>query len=278
MKKISVLILTLVCMLYQNSFSQVLVQNDMTPDNTISAQPINNYFNLKAGESGSVNIYVSNKLPKKMQFNVYLSDWRRDSIGGHIYSEPGTELRSCSRWLTLNTNFLEVDTGSVGVVTVKLQLPDSLEADKDMKWAMVFIETIEVAKAPVTANEMKSEIVPRTRFGIHINQTPPGANFKEIKIIGFTQMEGKKDFFRIIGKNNGEVEMLCKSYIELSSTVSGKKFTVSPIQVPLFPEQIRYFDFQLPTNLPKGKYTMIGVIDPGDDLDIEAAQISINIE
>lgn len=260
------------------AFAQAVVNNDMTPANTISAQPINNYFTLKAGETQSVNILVSNKMPKKMQFNVYIGDWRRDSTGAHVYSEPGTEERSCAKWITVSPKFLEVDSNSAGTVNVKLQIPDSADAVKEMKWAMVFIETIETAKAPENTKEMRSQIVPRTRFGIHVNQTPPSVKQQEIKMIGFTPMAGQKDKFRIIAQNTGEVEMLCKSYIELSSQEDGKKYSVTQIQVPLFPEQKRYFDFQLPPDLPKGKYTMVGVVDPGNDLDIEAAQMMVTVE
>ena len=274
-----IVLVSLICISFmQYAKGQIIADNDMAPANTISAQPINNYFNLKPGQSKTVNIQVNNKLHRKMQFNIYPADWHRDTTGAHVYSAPGTEPRSCARWLTVTPTFIEVDSNSIGTVSVTLRIPDSAEAVKEMKWAMVFIESIEVSKAPSLTKEMTSEIIPKTRFGIHINQTPPDVTFQELKMIGFTPMDGKKDWFRIIGENTGATELLCKSYIELSAVSDGKKYSVDPIQVPLFPGQKRYFDFQLPATLPKGKYTMVGVVDPGNNLDIEAAQMSVTVE
>lgn len=264
-------------LLYFASNGQVILKNDLTPQGTVSVQPMKNDFHLRAGESGDIEIYISNKMGSKMQFNVYLGDWRRDTAGAHVYSAPGSEPRSCAAWLTFDKKFIEVDSGSIGIIHVKMQVPQTPEAATEMKWAMLFVETIRESKAPVETKEMRTEIIPSTRFGIHIYQTPPAINQKELKLTSFINVTGKENVFRIVCENTGKVQLNCKSYIELYALEDGKKLTANPVEVPLFPGQIRYIDFTLPDETKKGKYTLVGVVDPGDEMDIEAAQLLINV-
>ncbi|MBK8608507.1 MAG: hypothetical protein IPL84_00730 [Chitinophagaceae bacterium] len=275
MKKIPVGIV--IMLLFFESNSQVMLKNDLTPQGTVSVQPMKNDFHLRAGESGDIKIYISNKMGAKMQFNVYLGDWRRDTTGSHVYSPPGTEPNSCAAWLTFDKKFIEVDTGAIGIINVKMQVPETPEAVAEMKWAMLFVETIRESKAPAVTKEMRTEIIPATRFGIHIYQTPPAINQKELKLSSFTNVTGKENAFRIVCENTGNVQLNCKSYIEMYSLEDGKKITANPVEVPLFPGQIRYIDFTLPDETKKGKYTLVGVVDPGDEMDIEAAQLIINV-
>ena len=259
--------------------AQVNLENDATPARSVSVQPMDNDFTLKAGETKEFRLFISNKLDKKMAFNVYLSDWRRDTLGKHVYSPVGTEPNSCSRWITFDKTFIEVDTGKIGVINVKMQVPDSADAVKEMKWAMLFIQSVEEARAPEVTKEMKSQIQSSLRFGVHINQTPPSiAADRDFKLESFLPVSSEKNVFRIVGENTGKVQLTCKSYIELSALSDGKKTKLPSMEVPVFPGQKRYFDFTLPASVTKGKYTMVGVVDAGADLDLAAAQMTINVE
>jgi hypothetical protein len=275
MKIIPIFILLL--SLQIKSSGQVILKNDLTPAGTVSVQPMKNDFNLGAGESQEFKIYISNKMGSKLQFNVYLGDWRRDTTGKHIYSTPGSEPQSCAAWVSFDKKFIEVDSGSIGVINCRLQIPKTPEAIAEMKWAMLFVETIRESKAPVETKIMRTEILPSTRFGIHIYQTPPAVFEKELKLTSFIASPFQEGVFRIICTNTGKVQLNCKSYIEMSSFENGKKITVTPVEVPLFPGQTRYIDFTLPEDAPKGKYTLVGVVDPGGDMNIEAAQLVINV-
>jgi hypothetical protein len=268
----------LVFLLRLTSTAQVILNNDLTPGGTVSVQPMKNNFALKAGESQEVKIFISNKMGARLQFNVYLGDWRRDTLGTHVYTAPGSQPHSCAGWITFDKKFIEVDSGAVGIITVKLQVPETAEAVAEMKWAMLFIESIRESKAPAETKVMRTEILPSTRFGVHIYQTPPSITKKELKLSAFAGLASREGVFRVTCENTGQVQLNCKSYIELSSLADGKKITCSPIEVPLFPGQIRYVDFTLPEETKKGRYTLVGIVDPGDEMDIEAAQLVINVQ
>lgn len=276
MKQLPVLVLFV--FLHFISSGQVILKNDLTPQGTVSVQPMINDLSLRAGESQEFRIFISNKMGAKLQFNIYLGDWRRDSTGMHVYGASGSMPHSLAPWISIDKKFIEVDTGSVGVINVKLQVPDSPEAVSEMKWAMLFVESVRESTAPVETKIMRSEIIPSTRFGVHIYQTPPAVFQKELKLSSFTSLANVDGVFRIICENTGKVQLQCKSYIELSSLDDGKKITGTPIEVPIFPGQIRYIDFTLPEGITKGKYTLVGVVDPGNEMDIEAAQLMINVQ
>jgi hypothetical protein len=228
-------------------------------------------FNLNNGQSKTQQIVVTNKMPQKMQFTIYINDWTRDTIGQHQYLEPGTLSRSCARWIALDKKFLDLEPNATQIINVKLSVPDSVQYNDQMRWAMVFIEQVNENK-PVTAEKGKVTTSATTvmRVGVHIYQTPALVLNKEIRIISFKPMPGNESY-RIVCQNTGEMQVRCKSYIELTSTVTGKKYTVNGKEVPLFPEQKRYLDFALPKELPKGVYKIFGALDGGEDIPLEAA-------
>ena len=135
----------------------------------VSAQNLGVYptalaFSLSKGNSESQVVNITNGSDKKMQFRLYLNDWIRDTVGGHEYYEPNTISRSCSRWVTLNKNFIELEPGKSTQITIKLTIPDSANTD-EMKWSMLFVETVEENTAQASKNATAAvQILPGTGF------------------------------------------------------------------------------------------------------------------
>ena len=117
-----------------------------------------------------------------------------------------------------------------------------------------------------------------TRVGVHIVQTPPNLTEKDLKMLSFSKIADSVNKFRITCKNTGKVQFDCKSYVELSFVATGEKTTINKNTFPLFPNQTRYADFVLPDTLAKGKYTVVGVLDGGDDLPLQASELTIEIK
>ncbi|RBL88321.1 hypothetical protein [Chitinophaga flava] len=234
-------------------------------------------FKLNNGQTGTAHVYIVNHLPKKKQFTIYLSDWVRDSTGAHTYTPPGSIERSCARWVKLTKTFIEVEPGQTYDYDIKIQVPDSTASIKEMKWTMLFFETTE-EQVVEGANGLKTNINNKVRVGIHLYQTPPSLTFKDVKILAFdNKSDSDKKKCQIVCQNTGTTQLECTSYIELSNVATGDKTTVNVPQFPLFPEQRRIVEFEIPKNLPKGKYSLVGVIDAGTDVPMEAAQEMIDI-
>ena len=211
-----------------------------------------------------------------MQFRLYLNDWIRDTVGGHEYYEPNTISRSCSRWVTLNKNFIELEPGKSTQITIKLTIPDSANTD-EMKWSMLFVETVEENTAQASKNATAA-VQNLLRIGIHIYQTPPSLTDKQIKAFDLKPMPGQEKKYQLICQNTGNVMIQCKSYLELASVVDGQKIKLDPIDFPMFPQQKRYVTFELPANIQKGKYSALAVLDGGEDISLEAVEGTIEVK
>lgn len=243
----------------------------------VGAYPTTLDFRLGGGLSESQVINISNTSGKKVQFKLYLNDWVRDSMGGHIYYRADTLSRSCSKWVALSDNFVELESGQVKQVTVKLSMPADAEATKEMKWAMLFIETVKEANA-TNDKTTQASVNNLLRIGVHIYQTPPALTNKEVKVYDLKPSPEGLNIYNLICQNTGDVMLECKSYLELAAISDGSKTKLDPIEFPMFPGQKRYVSFELPKNMAKGKYSVLGVVDGGEDMSLEAIESQLEVK
>lgn len=248
---------------------------------TVSGQNLGVYpttldFKLAGGQSEAQVISLSNGSANKVQFRIYLNDWVRDSLGGHIYYEPATIERSCSKWLNIDKNFIELQPGESTQLTVQMLVPTDPKASEQMKWAMLFIETVEenVSKNDKTAQASVKNLI---RVGVHVYQTPPGLTEKAIKVVDLKPNKEIPNTYDLVCMNTGDVMIECKAYLELTST-SGEDTKLDFIEFPMFPGQKRYVTFELPKNLPDGSYNALGVLDAGEDLPLEAVESTVQVK
>jgi hypothetical protein len=208
---------------------------------------------------------------------LYVNDWIRDSLGGHAYYRADTLPRSCAKWVSVSTNFIELEPGQVKQVTVKLQLPEDPNTSKEMKWAMLFIETVEEASASKNSSTQAS-VRNLLRIGVHIYQTPPTLSNKEVKVLDLKPSKEGVNTYNLLCKNTGDIMLECKSYLELASLADGSKTKLDAVEFPIFPDQRRIITFELPKNLAKGKYSVLAVIDGGEDMSLEAIESQVEVK
>lgn len=257
-------------------FSTVYAQGEK---GGIFVDPATMDFSLLEGQSGAAKVRIINEMSHKKQFRLYLNDWERDTIGRHRYVEPGTLANSCAPWVSLDKTFVELNPGETAEVTVSLKLPDSAAAAKAMRWAMLFIETIEEKKAPKKTEGIVTTVLTSYRIGVHIYQTPPTKTNRELQMQSFSVLPNTSDsVYRVACKNVGDAQLHCKSNLELMNTATGKKITLKEVEFPMFPQQVRYIDFVLPVSLEKGKYSVLATVDAGEDVPLEAAEKTIEIK
>jgi len=242
----------------------------------VLVDPMKVEFTLNKGGTAVRNIRLTNTLDQTMQFKAYLGDWIRDSMGGHKYMDPNTNSFSCARWISLDQEFIELGPKQSKTIAVKINVPDSANAVEAMKWAMLFLENTKENKLEQKSQGVTTAFNEVFRVGVHIYQTPPQANNKEVRMLSF---EAAADsIYQVTCRNEGNVQASCTSFVELISLADGSKKRVDPIEFPMFPGQTRVVQFKVPANLPKGKYTIIGAVDAGEDVPLEAAQKTIEIK
>lgn len=233
-------------------------------------------FRLAAGQSEAQTINISNNTEANVQLRAYLNDWIRDTTGGHLYYEPATIERSCAKWLNIDKNFIELKPGETTQLTVQMQIPATGKDAGEMKWAMLFIETIEenVSKATQNAQATVKNLV---RVGVHIYQTPPTATEKAIKVLDIKAHPGIANTYDLLCQNVGDVMIECKAHLELANE-KGEQTKLDYVEFPMFPGQKRYVTFELPKNMADGKYNAIGILDAGEDLSLEAIESVVEVK
>jgi len=275
------LLLTLLSCLSMPLFAQQSAPKDESgkpKKQTVLIFPAKLSFKLDRGGSASKSVTIQNTTTSKFQLELVFVDWIRDTLGEHAYADPGTVKQSCAPWVTFDKPFVELSPGQSTNITVTMKVPDTEEAVSEMKWTMLVLRTVSEKKAPTKIGKVGASVDQSVGLGVHIYQTPPNITNREIKMLSFSEIPGK-NVYRVDCKNLGGVQLLTKFSLELSSNETGAKTALEPRMIPLFPKQERYVDFELPSNLPKGKYTAIALIDAGeDDIPIEAAQKEIIIK
>lgn len=248
------------------------------PVGGVSVKPVRLFYTLMNGEASIQTVYVINNTPLNKQYKLYLQDWDRDTLGSHNYLPKGTYLHSCANWVSINKDFLEVKAGESQEILVKLSIPDSLSAINEMKWTMLFIEDVEEKVVPSRDTGFRTMVQNITRIGVHIVQTPNSLKEKDVKLVSFEKRKNSTYEYRIVCENTGKIQFDCKCYIELSSIETGEKTVIKKDLFPLFPKQVRFADFILPPTLAKGKYTIVAVVDGGDDIPLQASESTIEIK
>ncbi|MEJ7740673.1 MAG: hypothetical protein WKF97_24925 [Chitinophagaceae bacterium] len=244
----------------------------------ISIQPSILDYHLAPGNTESQAITITNLSRKKMIFEANLADWLRDSTGSHEYYKADTLLRSCANWVSVDKDLIELEPGESKNLLVKLRVPADPAMAKEMKWAMLFLQS--VSEQDSTSRDKKkvsTKINEVVRVGIHIYQTPPYLTRKEAKAVSFTSVAGEKNSYEFTMANTGDVMLHCKAHLELTNVASGKETKLNNIEFPVFPGGARKIKLVVPGNLSSGKYSALAVLDLDEDLALEALEKEIEV-
>lgn len=256
--------------------STYCLAQSITNPKGISVRPVTIDVSTAPGNTESKRVLITNGLDVKKQFIVYVSDWLRDTTGGHIYSEPSESPRSCATWIETDKSFFELEPGQTEELYLKVSAPADSNSKVQMRWCMLFIETTQEKKVKDTTG-VTTTIASRFRVGVHIYLTPEGIKNKELKLLQFITNNNERNKYRMICQNTGQTQLHCTGYLELSSLTDGSRIKLPAIEFPMFPDQIRYLDFTIPESTPKGRYTLTGIIDAGEEVPLEAAQLLIEL-
>lgn len=248
----------------------------------VAVTPSHIYYNLKAGESKTYVVKVTNDTPKENKFQMTFKDFGMDNKGKYTFFEPGKGENSLSKWVSASPTFLELKPGQVGKISVTVQVPNNQEADR-AAWCVMFINQAVERKTlekPGNDKTVAFGVIPNFSFGVFLYQNPPNVKINAVAIEHFTyEVEPKtsKQQIHITAKNTGDGIASCTSYIELTNLNTGKQTKLLVKKFVILPKFTREFKYDLPQTLEKGKYTALGVLDYGSKEIIEAAELEFTI-
>lgn len=236
-------------------------------------------FNLAPGTSETKYVSVRNITNKQHTFQLTLADWYRDSLGNHVYLKPGAIKQSCSSWVKLGVNVIELAPDQVVDIPVTLDVPADFKEKEGMRWSMLFIQNYISDDSTVQKNaRITTTIREIFRVGLHIYQTPPSVSTKSALAVSLNQDKKNTDTYIFEMKNTGPTMLSCYAHMELTNIESGQEFKLDVQDFPVFPGGKRLVDFKLPPTLPKGKYSALAILDYGENSALEAIESTIVIK
>lgn len=251
---------------------------------SVSVSPSRLFFNVEVGEYGSMEIQVTNNSTTSESFQISFADFEANGNQGKIeMMAAGESEHSCSQWLSANPSFFELGPGESRNIQVILQIPNTPEANK-VKWATMIVKLAKENKGAVGDQGDKTVglgILQTFQFVIHIFQTPPSVTFKKIEIKDFKDITSTGDLNRKISlevENTGDAILNCASYLELTNYGTGETQRLAIKAFTILPGSQRQVVFDLPADIKRGKYSLLGVVDFGSDETIEAAEMDMQIE
>lgn len=218
---------------------------------------------LAPGESGQLEIKVSNPDPVAVAVRAYLGDWERTIDGEQEFHSPGTMANSATEQIKLSESLLMLEPGEEGSLYLAVTAPLD---QKGTRTAMVFLEGGQLPLAEKTeAQEMQIKLRITLRYGIKIyvlveGTQEPGSQFFAFQL----QPPGKDKIPVTVGvENTGNIQLNYRGQLEVRN-YSGDVLEV----VKLEPFSILpggKLNVKSEISLPSaGEYLLLALLDYGD--------------
>lgn len=253
-------------------------------DMGVAVAPSSMRFRVKPGKSETKYVTITNDTYYPHKFKMSFSDFGM-SNNGVIRQKPIGQTNNeygLTKWITASPNYVEVLPGEKKKIAIEVNLPDEDAAYK-AAWCLLMIDQARekdyILPPAAKDGNVAMGVIPTFGFGVYIYQNPPNVKINKVEIISFTFNYDKNNrFIHLRAKNVGDGIGFCKSYIEFNNLNTGYSERMPLKQFNVLPGQEREFEFQLPGNIPKGKYSIMGVLDFGSEEELEAAEMEITVE
>lgn len=249
----------------------------------ISVSPSTLHFSLEPGTTRTMEVKLTNDTKKKFTFQANFSDFSMGKNGNPIGVKPGESKFTLSSWTTISPSYFEVMPGETKKISVTLNVPSGEEANH-AAWTVLMLDQV-TERAPLTANgngnTVALGITPSMGFGIYLYQNPPGLHTDKVEIGTFNYNDSTKagkHALQMHATNKGDGIGFCTTYVEVTNLATGKQDKLRQQKFTILPGFDREFSYEIPADLPKGKYSAVGVVDTGNPDQVTAAELEFKID
>ncbi|KPL02434.1 MAG: hypothetical protein AMJ90_05865 [candidate division Zixibacteria bacterium SM23_73_2] len=234
---------------------------------------------LLPGDKFEGKITLENTGETSWQVDIYKSDYLFYADGTNIYGEPSSSDRSNASWLTLSPSRLTIHPKEKASVFYTVQVPKNLDLFGTY-WSMVMIEPAsEVASENLEDKEgrVKVGVQTKVRYGIQIVTNIGDTGAKRIKFLDkkLINQDGNT-FFQIDVQNIGEMWLSPTLWVELYNQNGMIIGRFEGDKKRIYPTCSVRHKIDL-TDIPKGKYKALVVVDNGDE-HVFGAKYDLGIE
>lgn len=260
--------------------------NKQIPDSAfddmgVSVSPSSMHLSIKPGSSVVKEIKVKNSTKEEYTFQITYSDFEMSRIGKPLGLKPGEGKYGLSRYINVSPSYFKLKAGEELKLKVTIAVPEEEDAYKAM-WTILIVDQV-TERPPLDQgdkpNRLSMGIIPTFGFGVYIYQNPPNVKINSLEIEKFaltTTTDGKKKMEMVV-KNTGDGISYCSSYVELTNVNTGRQDKLQVKRFTILPQFFRDFFYELPADLPPGKYSAVGVVDFGNSEEIIAAELEFDV-
>lgn len=252
------------------SLAQVAVIGELSQEREVSP-----------GTTYEGTIVVRNDLDESQEVKIYQTDYLFRFDGTNDYGEPGTVRRSNAPWITFNPSYLVIPPRAVATVNYNVVVPQTWKGETlhGTYWSMLMVEGIpkgspeSAMRRPGTRAQMG--IQQTIRYGIQIVSHIENTGNAQVGFIG-SQLIARDDGSRVLQvdiENTGDRSIRPDVYVELFDEKGAPHGKFSGVRSRIYPGTSIRQAIVL-TNIPKGTYRALVVVDSGGD-DVVAAQYTL---
>ncbi len=244
-------------------------------DMGVAVSPASMHLSIKPGSIVIKEIKVNNVTKKTYNFNVGYCDFEMGRNGKPLSLKAGEGKYGLSKWINVSPSYFTLKPGEEIKLKVVIEIPEQEDAYR-AAWTIITIDQI-VDRPTLDAGNKPDRVafgvIPSFGFGVYIYQNPPNVKINSVVInkFNFQEKDGKRKIEMVVN-NTGDGISYCSSYVELTNTKTGLQKKLQVKKFTILPQYFRDFFYDLPTDLPSGNYTAVGVVDFGSSEEIVAAQ------
>ena len=246
----------------------------------VAVSPSSMRFNAEPGKTQTKYLHVTNDTQRPYKFKISFANVNMGRDGNISPNEENNYEYGLKNWISAAPNFLELGPFEKAKVEITVNVPEG-EINNHAAWCMGMVDQVTERKMLET-NENESVslgVVPSFGFGVYFYQNPPKLNVSDVEIIDFNfNYDDNNKYISLLAKNNGRGISRAKVYVELNELGTGYYEKLDLKVFNILPGREREFSFQLPGPMPKGRYSIMGILDFGSDEEIKAASKEIIIQ
>lgn len=246
-----------------------------------SVAPTRVYYANNLGQTRTKTVTVLNKTKEPQSYQVSFLDFAvNNRLGKPTLQKANENPHSITPWISATPSYFTVKPGESMEIKVTLDTPNTPEAHK-VKWGAMSIKLAKEQVGPLDdqQKQLGMAIVNTFQIIVYMFQSPPSITERNAEIYDFKSIDnaGKKTL--VLSSENTSPSILdCRTYLEYSNLQTGWSHSTAKKRFTLLPGGAKEMKFEVPVNIPKGKYSVMGVVDYGSSNEIKAAEMEMTVE
>lgn len=257
------------------TFLFILLSQTLFSQIGISVSPPRLYYNLNQGETGSQRVLVSNISENhSMSLSITFGDWKYDDYGNNVMLPPDSLDISCASWLSVaEGTYITIEPGENREIELSMSVPNG-GLRRSVNTAMLYVTQMNAVDG-VDADGAAIKV--NVRQGIKIYHSERRTSNKKIEIVALS-FNNENNGLLLGFNNSGDIWANGTVNTSLFNQSTGKEITLEETIFYTLPDDERTMLIPFGKTIDKGEYIATIIIDYGDDIPLEAAELAFSHE